>query len=56
MSEKKTSHEVERIVRRALRHDCVEAQVPKNTVAPSFLNGRSLEPPRLYLELAAWPN
>jgi hypothetical protein len=31
-------------------------KVPKNTVASSFLNGRSLEPPRLFLELAARPN
>ena len=42
MSEQKLSHEVEGIVRRVLRRDCVEAQiqkmsaalkVPKNTVA-----------------------
>jgi hypothetical protein len=29
-------------------------KVPKNTVA--FINGRSLEPTRLFLELAARPN
>jgi hypothetical protein len=50
MSEKKTSHEVERIAHRALRHDCVKPhiwgrvknisaalKVPKNTVASIFL-------------------
>jgi hypothetical protein len=50
MSEKKTSHEVERIGRRAPRRDCVEAQiwgrvpktfctlkVPRNTVASIIL-------------------
>ena len=31
-------------------------KVPKNTVATSFLYGRSLEPPRLFLELAVQPN
>ena len=31
-------------------------KVPKKPWPPSFLNGRSLEPPRLLLELAAWPN
>ena len=49
----------------APRQDCVEAQiwgrvpkmsaalkVPKNTVASIILNGRSLEPTRLFLELA----
>ena len=29
---------------------------PRTQWPPSFLNGRSLEPPRLFLELAAWPN
>jgi hypothetical protein len=48
MSEQKPSHEVEGIVHRAQRHDCVEAQiwgrvlpaalkVPKNTVASILL-------------------
>ena len=68
MSEQKQSHEVEGIVCRAPRQDCVEAQiygrvptqyvtfkVPKNTVV-SLLNRRSLIPPRLFLELTAWPN
>jgi hypothetical protein len=69
MSEQKSSHEVEGIVRRAPRQDCVKAQiwgrvenisaalkVAKNTVASSFLNGRRLEPPSLFLELVAWTN
>ena len=65
MSEQKQSHEVEEIVHRAPRQDCVEAQmwgrVPKHfciiegsqehSGLASFLNGRSLEPPRLSLEL-----
>ena len=29
---------------------------PRTQWPPSFWNGRSLEPPRLFLELAAWPN
>jgi hypothetical protein len=31
-------------------------KVPKNTVASIILNGKSLESPRLFLELAARPN
>ena len=68
MSEQKPSHEVEGIARRAPRQDCVEAQiwgrVPKHFCSiedPQEHNGlhhsgRSLEPPRLFLELAARPN
>uniref|UniRef100_A0A674CB93 pre-mRNA 3' end processing protein WDR33 n=1 Tax=Salmo trutta TaxID=8032 RepID=A0A674CB93_SALTR len=65
----KPSHEVEGIVRRAPRQDCVEAQVwgrvpsnvcsiegPQEQWPPSFLNGRNCGPPRLFLELATWPN
>ena len=39
------------------RHQNISAalKVPKNTVV-SFLNGRSLEPPTLFLELFARPN
>jgi hypothetical protein len=46
MSEQKPSHEVEGIVRRALKQDCVDVQfwgrvpkmkVPKNTVASIIL-------------------
>ena len=69
MSEQKPSHEVEGIVRSALRQDCVEVQnwgrVPKNVCSikclqehsglHNCLHGRSLEPPRLFLELATWP-
>jgi hypothetical protein len=64
-SEQKPSLEVEVIVRRAQIQDCIKAQiwgmsgelkVPKNTASPSFLNGESLEPPRLFLVLATWPN
>jgi hypothetical protein len=62
MSEENPSHEVEGIARRAPRHDCVEAQVwgriPKNVCTiedpqdpPTFLDGRCLEPPRLFLNL-----
>jgi hypothetical protein len=29
---------------------------PENTVASIVLKRKSLEPPRLFLELAAWPN
>ena len=29
---------------------------PQEQLPPSFLNGISLEPPKLFLELAAWPN
>ena len=29
---------------------------PRTQWPPSFLNGRSLKPPRLFLELATWPN
>ena len=29
---------------------------PRTQCLPSFWNGRSLEPPRFFLELAAWPN
>ena len=70
MSEQNPSHEVEGIVSRALRQNCVEAQIwwkapkhfcriegPQGHIGPhQFLNGRSLEPPRLFLELAAQPN
>ena len=73
MSERKPSYVVKGIVRRALKQDCVEAQiwgsvaknildisaalkVPKNTVTSSFLHGRSLEPPTLFLELAKLSN
>ena len=69
MSEQKPSHEVERSVHRAPRQDCVEAQIwgnvpkkmqhwrsPRIQWPPSFWNGRSLEPPRLFLEVAAQPN
>ena len=52
-SEHKPSHEVEGIVRRAPRQDCVKTQI---WGTPTFLNRRSLEPPRLFLELAAQPN
>ena len=56
ISEQKPSHEVEGIVRRAQRQDCVEAlqhwRFPRTQWPTSFLNGRSLEPPRLFLELA----
>jgi hypothetical protein len=67
MSEQKPSHEVKGIVRRALRQDCGDTsgegykknyaalKVPKNRVA-SILKWRSLEPPRLFLELSAWSN
>ena len=47
-SEQKPSHEVNEIVRRAQRS-------PRTQLPPSFLNGRSFEPPRLFLELAALP-
>jgi hypothetical protein len=33
------------------RHISAALKVPKNTVASIFLNGRSFEPPRLFLEL-----
>jgi hypothetical protein len=69
MSEPEPSHEVEGIVHRALRQHCVEAQIwgrvpkivcsiegPQEQWPPSFLNRRSLEPPRLFLELASRPN
>ena len=69
VSKQKPSHEVEGIVHRASRQDCVDAQiwgrVPKhfciieglqNQCPPSFLNGRSLEPPRHFLELSSRPN
>ena len=69
MSEQKPSNVVEGIVQRALRQDCVKAQiwgrvpkmyaalkVPKNTVASIILKWNNLEPPRLILELAARPN
>jgi hypothetical protein len=44
MSAQKPSHEVEGIVRRAPRQDCVEAQIcsiegPQEKWPPSFLNG-----------------
>ena len=67
----KTMPDVEGIVCRAPRQDCVEAQIwgrvpkkesmqhwrcPTTQWPPSFLNGWSLEPPRLFLELAARPN
>ena len=68
MSAQKPSHEVEGIDHRAPRQDCVEAQIwrrgpkkvcrcprrcPRTQWPPSFLNVRSLEPPRLFLELAS---
>jgi hypothetical protein len=69
MSEQKPSHGVKGIVCSALRQDCVEAQIwgwvpkylfsiegPQEQWPPSFLNGRTLEQPRLFLELAAQPN
>ena len=70
MSDQNPSHEVEGIVRRAQRQDCIEAQIwgrvpkkcmehwcsPRTQWPPSFLNGRSLEPPRLFLGLTARPN
>jgi hypothetical protein len=60
MQEQKPSYEVEGIVHIAQRQDCVEAHIwvrePKNVCSieglqehsglPSFLNGRSLKPPR----------
>ena len=68
MSEQKPSHEVKGIVRRALRQDCFEAQIwgrvpnkclqywrsPRTQWPPSFLNGRSLEPPRLMRNKILW--
>ena len=65
MSEQKLSHQVVGIICRAQRQDCVEAQilvrVPKPVCSIEsphswFLNGRSLEPPRLFLELAIRTN
>jgi hypothetical protein len=66
MSKQKPSHEVEGIVRRAPRQ---EAQIwgrvstnfciiegPQEQRPPSFLNGRGLEPPRLFLELSWLPS
>jgi hypothetical protein len=66
MSGQKPSHEVEGIVRRAERKDCVEAQiweeyqrmsatlkVPKNTVASITLKWKKFG---TLLELAARPN
>ena len=64
-SEQKPRHEVKGIVRRAPRQDYIEAQIwgrvpktfsrmfPRTQWPPSFLKGRSLDPPRLFLELAA---
>ena len=56
MPEQKPSNEVEGIVCRAPRQDCVEEQiwgrVPKEFCSiegPEEHNGRSLEPPRLFL-------
>jgi hypothetical protein len=65
----KTKPWVKGLVHRAHRYDCVEAQIwgrvpnklllhwksPK-TQRPTFLNGRCLEPPRLFLYLASRPN
>jgi hypothetical protein len=69
MLEQKPSHEVEGIVSRAQRQDCVSTDLGKGTKTfllhlraprrqwpPSFLNGRNLELPRLFIELAAWEN
>jgi hypothetical protein len=62
MSEQKPSHEVKGIVNRAPIQDCVKAQiwgrVQKHfcSIERPFLNGRSLEPPRLLLELSTQPN
>ena len=63
MSEQKPSHEVEGIVRKAPREDCDEARiwgkVPKNVCiieGPQEHNGKSFEPPKLFLELAVQPN
>jgi hypothetical protein len=69
-SEPKPSLGVEGIVHRALRQDCVDAQIwgrvsktllqqwrsPITQWPPPFLNGWSLEPSRLFLELAARPS
>jgi hypothetical protein len=62
MSEQNKATKVEGIDHRAPRQDCVEAQIwgrlPKNVCSiegpqeqwcPSFLNGKSLEPSRLFL-------
>ena len=58
MSEQKPSHEMEGIVRRTPRQDCVEVQiwgrVPTHLCSiegPQEHSG-SLEPPKLFLELA----
>ena len=69
MSEQKPGHEVEGNDRSPPGQECVGTDLEKGTKKylqhwrsprtqwpPSFLNGRSLEPPRLFLELAARPN
>ena len=69
MSEQKPSHVVEGIVRRAPRQNCWVLYLGKGTkkflqywrsprtqLPPLFLNWWRLEPPRLFLELATWPN
>ena len=70
LREQKSSCEVKQMVSRAPRQDCVESQIwgrvpihnlqnwrsPRTQWPSSFLNRRSLEPPRLFLELATWPN
>jgi hypothetical protein len=54
MSEQKPSHEVEGIVSGAQRQDCVPKKClqywrsPRTQWPTSFLNGRCLEPPRLF--------
>jgi hypothetical protein len=64
--EKKTSHEVEGIVRSSLRKDCVEAQiwgrvpsaalkVPKNTVVSIILKWKMFGTTNT-LSRAGWPN
>ena len=69
MSELKPNHEVEGFVRRAPWQDCVSTDLetgtktflqhlrsPRTQKPPLFFSGRSLEPPRLFLELATRPN
>jgi hypothetical protein len=52
----KPSYEVEGRSGERYQNISAASKVPKNTVASSFLNGISLEQPKLFLELAPGPN